>query len=148
MNKDANGRFDMSNYNIDNVTSLEKAVTVIEAYFLNPFSNYINSDFDGSRFNSNPKSFTMSYMYANIPWFLTCIRVFLKVCDELDKAKELNEYFRKTVLKHLKDNVLKELQNKDDEMLVKLYVKQWKRFTIFTHYMRKLFSYLVSEIWF
>jgi hypothetical protein len=64
MNKDANGRFDMSNYNIDNVTSLEKAVTVIEAYFLTPFSNYINSDFDGSRFNSNPKSFTMSYMYA------------------------------------------------------------------------------------
>ncbi len=30
-------------------------------------------------------------------------------------------------------------------MLVKVYVKQWKRFTIFTHYMRKLFSYLVSE---
>ena len=79
------------------------------------------------------------------PWFLTFIRVFLKVCDELDKAKELNEYFRKTVLKHLKENVLKELQNKDDEMLVKLYVKQWKRFTIFTHYMRKLFNYLVSE---
>ena len=73
-------------------------------------------------------------------------RVFLKVCDELDKAKELNEYFRKTVLKHLKENVLKELQNKDDEMLVKLYVKQWKRFTIFTHYMRKLFSYLVIEM--
>jgi DNA topoisomerase IB len=78
--------------------------------------------------------------------FLNFFRVFLKVCDELDKAKELNEYFRKTVLKHLKENVLKELQNKDDEMLVKLYVKQWKRFTIFTHYMRKLFSYLVSEI--
>lgn len=89
----------------------------------------------------------MSYMYAKFfPWFINCIRVFLKVCDELDKAKELNEYFRKTVLKHLKENVLKELQNKDDEMLVKLYVKQWKRFTIFTHYMRKLFSYLVREI--
>ncbi len=36
-------------------------------------------------------------------------RVFLKVCDELDKAKELNDYFKKTVLKHLKENVLKDL---------------------------------------
>ena len=67
MNKDGNGNFDMSNYNIDNVNSLERAVAVIEAYFLNPFSNYINSDFDGSRFNSNPKSFTISYLYAYSP---------------------------------------------------------------------------------
>ena len=76
--------------------------------------------------------------------YIIGFRVFLKVCDELDKAKELNEYFKKTVIKHLNENVMEGLKNKDDEMLVKLYVKQWKRFTIFTHYMRKLFTYLVS----
>ena len=63
MNRDASGRFDMSNFNIENVTSLEKAIQVIETYFLNPFTAYINSDFDGARFNSNPKNYTMSYMY-------------------------------------------------------------------------------------
>jgi|LauGreDrversion4_2_1035121.scaffolds.fasta_scaffold106805_1 hypothetical protein len=62
MNKDANGRFDMSNFNIDEIKDIHKAIQTIEGYFLNPFFSYINSDFDGAKFNSNPKSFTMSYM--------------------------------------------------------------------------------------
>ena len=62
MNKIASGLFDMSNFNIENVTTLDKATQVIESYFLNPFTNYINSDFDAARFNSNPKNFTVSYM--------------------------------------------------------------------------------------
>jgi len=46
------------------------------------------------------------------------------------------------VTRQIKDVILKELHNKNDETLVKFYVKHWKRFTICVHYMRKLLDYL------
>ena len=67
----------------------------------------------------------------------------LKVCDELDKAKELHEYFKDKLTKHIKQNVLTELENKDEEVLLKVYIKEWKDFTILVHFMRKMFNYLV-----
>ena len=71
-------------------------------------------------------------------------RVVLKVCDELDKAKELHDYFREKLTKHIKNNVLTELDNKNDELLLKIYIKEWKAYTILVHFMRKMFNYLVT----
>jgi hypothetical protein len=72
--------------------------------------------------------------------------VVLKVCDELDKAKDLHEYFKDKLIKHIKQNVLTELENKDEEVLLRVYIKEWKDFTILVHFMRKMFNYLVIKI--
>jgi len=44
--------------------------------------------------------------------------VVLKICDELDKAKDLHEYFKKKLKKHIEENVLRALENKDEEGLL------------------------------
>lgn len=72
-------------------------------------------------------------------------RVVLKVCDELDKAKELHEYFKAKLIKHIKDNVLSQLENKEEDVLLKLYIQEWKDYTILVHFMRKMFNYLVQQ---
>jgi len=70
----------------------------------------------------------------------------LRLCDELDKAKDLNDYFKKTLQDHIDGRVVPELQKKKDDVLLRDFVKEWKDYTILVHYMRKMFSYLVSHI--
>ena len=67
----------------------------------------------------------------------------LRLCDELDKAKELNDYFRETLIKHIEKSVVPELRKKKEDVLIKDFVKEWKNYTILVHYMRKMFNYLV-----
>ena len=69
--------------------------------------------------------------------------VVLKICDEMDKAKELHEYYKEKLTRHIKTNVLTELENKDEELLLKIYIKEWKDYTILVHFMRRMFNYLV-----
>ena len=71
-------------------------------------------------------------------------RMVLRLCDELDKAKELNDYFKKMLQDHIDKRVVPELQKKKDEVLLRDFVKEWKDYTILVHYMRKMFNYLVS----
>ena len=70
----------------------------------------------------------------------------LKLCDELDKAADLNVYFKDTLTKHIEKVVLPDLKKKKEEVLLKDYVKEWKDYTILVHFMRKMFNYLVSII--
>jgi hypothetical protein len=70
----------------------------------------------------------------------------LKLCDELDKAKELNEYFKDTLINHISKTVLADLRKKKEETLIKDFVKEWKDYTILVHFMRKMFNYLVRYI--
>lgn len=49
----------------------------------------------------------------------------LKLCDELDKAKDLNEYFKNTILDHINNTVLPNLQKLKEEVLIKEFVRQW-----------------------
>ena len=67
----------------------------------------------------------------------------LRLCDELDRAKELNDYFRETLIKHIEKTVVPELKKKKEEVLIKDFVKEWKDYTILVHFMRKMFNYLV-----
>jgi hypothetical protein len=67
----------------------------------------------------------------------------LRLCDELDKASELNVYFKETLVKHIDKTVLPELRKKKEEVLLKDFVKEWRDYTILVHFMRKMFSYLV-----
>jgi hypothetical protein len=73
-------------------------------------------------------------------------RMVLRLCDELDKAKDLNDYFRKTLQDHVEKTVVPELKKKKDDVLLKDFVKEWKDYTILVHYMRKMFNYLVSQL--
>ena len=60
----------------------------------------------------------------------------------MDKAKNLHEYFKQKLINHIQQNVLTELEKKEEELLLKNYIKEWKDYTILTHFMRKMFSYL------
>ena len=68
----------------------------------------------------------------------------LKLCDELDKAAELNKYFKDTLINHIEKTVVPDLKKKKDSVLLRDFVKEWKDYTILVHYMRKMFNYLVS----
>ena len=72
----------------------------------------------------------------------------LRLCDELDKAKELNDYFKDTLVQHIEKSVLPELKKKKEEILIQDFVKEWKDYTILVHFMRKMFNYLVRYILF
>jgi hypothetical protein len=67
----------------------------------------------------------------------------LRLCDELDKAADLNNYFKKTLIDHIDKTVVPELKKKKEDVLLKEFVKEWKDYTILVHYMRKMFNYLV-----
>lgn len=69
----------------------------------------------------------------------------LKLCDELDKASDLNNYFKKTLTDHIEKSVVPDLKKKKEDVLLRDFVKEWKDYTILVHYMRKMFNYLVSE---
>ena len=66
----------------------------------------------------------------------------LKVCDELDKARELHEYFKAKLTAHIKNVVLVVLENKEEDILLKYYINAWKDYTILVHFIRKMLSYL------
>lgn len=68
----------------------------------------------------------------------------LKLCDELDKAAELNKYFKDTLINHIEKTVVPDLKKKKEDVLIRDFVKEWKDYTILVHYMRKMFNYLVS----
>jgi hypothetical protein len=69
----------------------------------------------------------------------------IRLCDELDKANDLNEYFKKTITEHINKTLLPELMKKKGESLLKEYIKEYKDYIILIHFMRKMFSYLVNS---
>jgi hypothetical protein len=71
-------------------------------------------------------------------------RMVLKLCDELDKAADLNNYFKKTLIDHIDKTVVPELKKRKEDVLLRDFVKEWKDYTILVHYMRKMFNYLVT----
>ena len=66
----------------------------------------------------------------------------LKLCDELDKAKDLNEYYKKTLQDHITESILPHLKKQKEESLLREFHKQWQNYTILVHFMRKMFNYL------
>lgn len=66
----------------------------------------------------------------------------LKVCDELDKAKDLHEYYKKRLTLHINNVINAALVGKEEEFLLREYIKEWKNYTILVHFMRKMFLYL------
>lgn len=42
----------------------------------------------------------------------------LRLCDELDKAKELNAYFKQTLVNHIEKTIVPELKKKKDDVLL------------------------------
>ena len=66
----------------------------------------------------------------------------LRLCDDLDKAKDLNEYYKKTLHDHISNSILPNLRKLKDEFLLKEFVRQWQNYTILVHFMRKMFNYL------
>lgn len=49
----------------------------------------------------------------------------LRLCDELDKAKDINDYFKKILLQYINERINPQLLKLQDETLVKEFTKQW-----------------------
>lgn len=49
----------------------------------------------------------------------------LRLCDELDKAADLNNYFKKTLQDHIEKTVVPELRKKKEDVLLRDFVKEW-----------------------
>jgi hypothetical protein len=81
----------------------------------------------------------------HLPLTLLFCRMVIRLCDELDKANDLNEYFKKTITEHINKTLLPELMKKKGESLLKEYIKEYKDYIILIHFMRKMFSYLVNS---
>jgi len=63
MQKGADGRMNMEQFNIEDVTTLDQATGIMEHYHLDPFFNYINAEvLSAEQFKANPKNFTKAYM--------------------------------------------------------------------------------------
>lgn len=58
----------------------------------------------------------------------------------------MHEYYKKRLGQHIESTILPSLRDKDDESLLKTYIKEWKDYTLLTHFMRKMFNYLVSDL--
>lgn len=69
----------------------------------------------------------------------------LTLCDELDKAKDLNDYYNKTLQDHIKNTVVPKISRQSGSALLKEFVRQWNNYTILVHFMRKMFNYLVMK---
>lgn len=70
----------------------------------------------------------------------------LRLCDELDKAKDINDYFKKVLLEYINNKINPQLLKLQDETLVKEFTKQWQNYTILVNFMKKMFSYLVRYL--
>ena len=47
----------------------------------------------------------------------------LKLCDENDKAKDLNDYFKKTLQDHIQKQIVPHLQKQREDTLLKEFVR-------------------------
>jgi hypothetical protein len=47
----------------------------------------------------------------------------LKLCDENDKAKDLNDYFKKTLQDHISKQIVPHLQKQREDTLLKEFVR-------------------------
>lgn len=74
--------------------------------------------------------------------YIKCYSMVLRLCDELDKAKDLNEYYKKTLNEHISNSIMPNLNKLKEEALLKEFVRQWQNYTILVHFMRKMFNYL------
>ena len=68
----------------------------------------------------------------------------LRLCDELDKAPNLHEYFQKKLREYIDHIIIPKFKSLKGMDLLQDYVRQWKNYTILVHFMRKMFNYLVS----
>lgn len=50
-------------------------------------------------------------------------RIVLKLCDENDKAKDLNDYFKNTLQNHIKNTTVPALKKLKEETLLAEFVK-------------------------
>jgi hypothetical protein len=57
-NNAKNNEKNMANYNVEHITTLEQALSALEACYLNPFLEYCKSDVDKNSYKSNVLEFT------------------------------------------------------------------------------------------
>ena len=116
---------------------LDKGLKIVHDDYVLKIIEYLKT----KKLDQSHKNYIKCYSYISFPF--NHFRMVLRLCDELDKAKELNEYFKETLTTHIKKTVVPELAQLSDEVLITNFVRQWKDFTILVHYLRKMFNYLV-----
>ena len=129
----------MSDLVMDGPVTLEQGLKIVDGEYVQGVIRYLKTKEPISN-HQGYTSATRKFPRYSYPFD----RMVLKLCDELDKAADLNVYFKDTLTKHIEKIVLPDLKKKKEEVLLKDYVKEWKDYTILVHFMRKMFNYLVS----
>eukprot|EP00349_Pseudokeronopsis_sp_Brazil_P000789 CAMPEP_0202959952 /NCGR_PEP_ID=MMETSP1396-20130829/4148_1 /ASSEMBLY_ACC=CAM_ASM_000872 /TAXON_ID= /ORGANISM="Pseudokeronopsis sp., Strain Brazil" /LENGTH=144 /DNA_ID=CAMNT_0049678869 /DNA_START=44 /DNA_END=478 /DNA_ORIENTATION=- len=106
--------------------SLEEGLKIVDTDYVKRVINYLETR-------------QMEQSHSN---YIKCYSMVLKLCDENDKAKDLNDYFRNTLLAHISQRIVPTLKKLRDDSLLKEFVRQWQNYTILVHFMRKMFNYL------
>ena len=124
---------------LDGPISLENGLKIVDEVYVQNIIRYLKT----KQLDKSHKNYIKCYSYYFT--YLYCfVSMVLRLCDELDKAEDLNKYFKKTLIEHIEKTVIPELKKKKEDLLLKDFVKEWKDYTILVHYMRKMFNYLVS----
>ncbi len=94
--------------------------------------------------HSNNPTRTSSNATRKVQSYLSFIRIVLKLCDELDKAKDLHDYYIKTLTNYITQKIKPVLNSLHNENLLQAFVKWWSNYTLLVHFTTKMLHYLVS----
>ena len=92
---------------MDGPVTLEVGLGIVHNEYIMGVINYLES-----------KSLVQSHKN-----YIKCYSMVLRLCDELDKAKDLNEYYKKTLHDHISGTIVPNLNKLKDEALLKEYVR-------------------------
>lgn len=73
---------------------------------------------------------------------MACYAQVLRMCDEFDKAKDLNQYYIDTLKNYISSKIVPNLNSKKGDQLLTEFVKEWQNYTVLVHFLRKMFNYL------
>ena len=99
---------------------------------IDKFSGFILEYLSTQKYSYTPKMYMKAYTFI------------VRLCDEYDMASDLYRKYLNLFQLFIDKHVLPAIQNKagDSREFLAEYIIQWKKFTIFTFSMKKLFDYL------
>ena len=97
----------MSDNQIDDNMTLEQGISIVDKDYVQRIINYLHSK-------------VLEKSAAN---HIKCYSVVLKLCDELDKAKDLNEYFKKVLQDYITNYSIPAMKKLKEEGLLQEFVK-------------------------
>ena len=104
----------------------DQAIARIEEKYIGNITHYLRT----GKLNHSNKNYMEVY------------DIVLSQCDEQDNAQKLFEYYTRTCMKYIREEILPVLRQASGAQFLKLYTEQWKKYTLLVHYVAKILNYL------